>query len=420
MKRLLVAAALVLTAVMAWDGVTNFDDQLGIDFYHLWGVGVAHARVGGNPYADTQAYAASLNAIAAGGSTRLKAVNAYRKRIEPTGTPLFYAVFSLLPADYDTAYGLFVTAQFAAWLLAAIVLARLRGGSAWAGLAAGAFLAMAFNPFVQDVKFGNVNVFQLIALVGVLTLLLRAGPGSTTTGDLAALPIVALLVVFKPNLLLMLPAVALTHALNRGVRRAALAAALCVPVIAIAWAVPVAYFRDAAIWSDWLSYTRGMNGGTLLYPAHEGNQSIAKLLAEMSHTIGPAAYGVLLAAALAFLLFAAMTSLGKRIAGFGARLRGVAADPWAAMSLAILFTFISAPLLWPHYEAWALLVLGWLFWRDRRPDAATGWCLVAVVLLSRPLLSMLYDAHAGAAIEVVLRLGWLPLVAAAAAHLARR
>jgi len=217
----------------------------------------------------------------------------------------------------------------------------------------------------------------------------------------------------------MLPAVAVAHALDRGVRRAVMAAALCIPVLAAAWAVPAAYFADASIWTDWVRYTRGMNGGTLLYPAHEGNQSIGKLLAERSHAFGPAVYGVLLAAALAFLLFAAMTSLGARMSGLGARIRAVAADPWAAMGLAVLFTFAAAPLLWPHYETWALLVLGWLFMRERRVDASSAWCLAAVVLLSRPLLTALYDAHAGAAVELVLRLGWLPLVPAAAARLAR-
>ena len=60
--RLLFLALLALLVSSAVRGL-----HIGIDFYHFWGVGAARERSAaplGNPYADSERYAAALNAEA--------------------------------------------------------------------------------------------------------------------------------------------------------------------------------------------------------------------------------------------------------------------------------------------------------------------------------------------------------------------
>src|SRR5512146_885669 len=91
-----IAAALLLGA--AFNAVDNLDRYFGVDYYHLWGVGLAHRLVPGDPYSHVAEYAQALTDVAAASpSERLHLTNAYRQAIQPTGTPFFYAVFDLLP-----------------------------------------------------------------------------------------------------------------------------------------------------------------------------------------------------------------------------------------------------------------------------------------------------------------------------------
>ena len=119
--------ALVLALVLGADAARTLPTQVGIDFYHLWGVpmGQRASAVPLSPYAQTAEYAALLNVLADGSSdAAFRLANRFKREIAPTGTPLFYAAFGFLPDGYGAARLLFAVLQYLASTNTAAVPAR--------------------------------------------------------------------------------------------------------------------------------------------------------------------------------------------------------------------------------------------------------------------------------------------------------
>jgi hypothetical protein len=401
-------AALAVLVAVAITAVQRFDYQIGVDFYHLWGVGLAREALGGNPYVATHDYAEFLNRVSeASASARLHYVNGFRRAIEPTGTPLFYATFAALPRDYDFAFGGMAVALWLAFIASVWALARWRGAGHWSALALAGAVALVYQPLMQDVKCGNVNALQLAALVAWMWAS-RSRPGRW---DVLLLPALVVIAAFKPNLLLVAAALALHYAATRPLPRVARAVALCVPAALLAYAGGAIFFRSAAAWSDWYRYTHGMNGGTLLYAAEGGgNQSLAMMMAERSGALGPYGYGAFLGASVVFLLACSLTSFGKDARAVRPALDKLVRDPWCMASAGIVLTFASSPLLWPHYLVWAVIPMAWLFRRAGRWDLATTCTVVSFLALCLPVLDAMQAAGWTGVLQMTLLLSWVPLV----------
>lgn len=414
-----VVAVAMLLAV-ALHGARGFGYGFGYDFYHLWGVALAHESVGGNPYADEARYSEVLNGVTqASPSTRLHIANRMRRAIEPTGTPLFYAAFAGLPRNFEQGYAAFVAALFVALLASAYALGRMRGVAPWTALALAAAIALTFDPLDQDVRSGNVNAFQLAFIVGAIAWARHRLERPPRLIDAAFLPALAVFVAFKPNTAPVALALALHFAVTAGARRTAAGLGAALAALVVAFAATALYFGDAGVWSDWYRYLHGMNGGTLLYSVAVGNESLAKMMAEHAGAAAPYAYGALLGIAFALLVAAGLSGFGKRLHGTREALRGALADPWCAASLGIVFAYATTPLLWPHYLLWSLVPMYWLFRREDRWDAPTVCVAVAYVALTTPVLVALYEAGQVAALHALIKLAWIPLAAAMCLALAR-
>ena len=396
--------AVLLALLVAGDAARTFPTQLGIDFYHLWGVPMGQRASASpiSPYAQTSQYAALLNLLAEHSpSEALRAANRAKREIAPTGTPLFYAAFGFLPDDYGAAHLLFAVLQYLAGAAAVFLLARLRGLAPWPALCVALAVELTFNPFVQDVKWGNATAFQLLFLAACLHVSLS---GALERGRAHFLfpAALAVFVLFKPNTIWIAAMLALHYASLRGARDTLVGAALALPAAVIAWGLGAWYFHDAAIWNEWLAYVRG---GSLVYRFEQGNQSWPMLFAQLSPSRSAYAYGLLISALIAI----ALVSRGR------AWLR----DPWAAAGVGVLFTLAASPLVWPYYHLFALIPMAWLF-RDRGRWDAPSWCVVAsYAALSSPMLALLLAADQLVALRLIMFLSWLPLVPAAYSRLAR-
>lgn len=395
--------ALVLALVLAADAARTLPTQVGIDFYHLWGVPMGQRASAAplSPYAQTREYAALLNTLADNSASEaLRLANRFKREIAPTGTPLFYAAFAFLPDDYGAAHLLFAVLQYAAGAAAILLLARLRGLAPWPALCVALAVELTFNPFVQDVKWGNATSFQLLFVASCLHASVSGAfqRGRVHRFFLAAL---ALFVLFKPNTIAIAAMLALHHASVRGARDAAIGAAIAVAAAVLGWGLAAWYFHDAAIWNEWLAYARG---GSLVYRFEEGNQSWPMLFAQLSPSRGANAYALLIAAILAVAL--------------AARGRAWLRDPWAATSVGVLFTLATSPLVWPYYHLFALVPIAWLFRANGRWDWPS-WCAVATyAALSSPVLAALLAAGQLGMLRLIMFLSWLPLAPAAYRRLA--
>jgi hypothetical protein len=410
-----VAAACL--AYFAWHGGTGLPRQLGVDLWQPWGIERVREAVPGigNPYADAPRHGDFLYAHARDGGSAKLALDAqfWARRsaicFEPTGTPFFYAALAFLPRDFDRAHALWALVLYALAGFAAYALSRLRGFARGSSAAIAAAVLAFFNPLYHDVTVANVNAVQLAALAAILRLLVRRPGGAVWNARLVP-ALLALLVVFKPNAL-PIAAMAMLHYLAVEPRRH-WARDLALGALAGGAGVALgALHLGAPAWIDWWRYVNGMHGGTLLYSVAEGNEAPARMLAERFPMASVSAWSALLVAAFAAALAASIGALGRARDG-AMRARLVLRDPGLAVSIGILALLAAAPLVWYHYDVFALLPMVWCA-RPRRPlDAATVLVLAAAVPYATPVLDLLGALHAPGIAAAAVHFAWLPVLAA--------
>jgi hypothetical protein len=386
-----------------------FPNQPGADFSQFWGVAAAKSVSGTTrtPYADPSEYFATLNAMGES-SPKLREANALRGRLEPTGTPFFYAAFAIFPLDYEAAEAIFVTLLYLATGFGVFVLARLRGlDFRWAASVAFA-VELTFTPFMIDVRAANVNSLQLGAvalLVWIAAKNLRTGNRFVDGLFLAAL---APIVFFKPNTVWIALALAIQFGLSRG--RSALVAGFGGAVILsiAAFVAGAVCFGGVSAWSEWLGYDAWAAG--LPLTLEQGNGSIAMWLARNSGAHGALGYGALLGLVLLVALALAMTAVGRRTDLLWPTAKRAFASPWFAASVGVLLMFATSPLVWSHYLVLALVPIIWLFGRDGVKGVGTWGAIVCYLVLTRQAIDFLASSGHMAILYAITMLSWLALV----------
>jgi len=413
---LVASALLAAMLVAAWKHLAG---QRYIDFYNPWAVTLGHRALGGNPYADGDAYSRFADAIAdTSGSASLRTTNVERRLIDPTATPLFYTLFAWVPRDFDLAYGIMAALLVAALLGSVAALASMRGFSTWAAWALAAAAGLLYLPFEVDLRVGNVNALQLAAIVALVLAARNWREEDAGFAQELYLPALVLLVLFKPNIALVAGALAIQLACVRGARAVARGTLLGLGAAGLAYAGSCLHFGSASVWRQWWTSLHDANGGTMLYASGTGNASLAKLLSERYGGIDPYLVGLVLGVLLALFLAASFTACGKDTAGASRRWRRWASDPAAMASTGILLTFAMSPLVWPHYEVLALVPVFYAL-SPGRLDAAAILVALSCVMLSRPL-AQAFDAGGMPSLTyTMLLLGWLPLAAALCLRAAR-
>jgi hypothetical protein len=151
---ILVAVLLAFSALTV--SIGNFGESAGVDFYQYWGVAKAQKWGGGklkSPYVEQAQYAAFLNAYADGSSdSRLKKANRFRRELDLNQTPLCYAIFTFLPANYSLAFGIFQAAQIILMLAATVMLGLAFPGNRTGLLPLALLLLIFHQPLLSDLR----------------------------------------------------------------------------------------------------------------------------------------------------------------------------------------------------------------------------------------------------------------------------
>lgn len=376
--------ALLLTLVLLFQAGRAWDAALaagGVDFYQFWAVG----RVAGEPgardiYTDQarrELGARFLRQAAADPSAvRQWGIAATRQVLATYSTPFLYSVFHLAgTGNYERDYLLFQALSSIGAALSVFFLARRIGLSGpEAGLAV-AVLVGAFQPFLWDIRAGNVNRVQLILLCSFLLLRGRRRSGAV---DLWSGLLLGAAIAFKPNivfaaLLLLAGWTAAGHWRTLRLFGAGLALALGAAV-ALSWP----FYGGPGTWGAWLEALRTMPEA--LTPLDLGNYSLPQLLFEGA---GRRISLPLTALALAGGGAAVWLSARAGAAGTVAPEESAAGNRprflWEAhvTMLGCLVYLISTALVWGHYFLLAFPAVILLLGAEPRPRLWVS-CLTAV------------------------------------------
>jgi hypothetical protein len=177
------------------------------------------------------------------GRSELRRFDANRRRfVDSVSSPFLYTCLSWVSRDYDRALRQYHVVVFAAFVIGFLLIAR----AAWIRLDAALFLLAGlllwYRGFEADLRVGNVNSLQLLAIGAAR----RAPPA-------VAGAIVGLLVAFKPNLILLPLLLAVARiASGKGPR---LRLELFGGIAGVLVAVVAAAIRygSFAIWLQWLA-----------------------------------------------------------------------------------------------------------------------------------------------------------------------
>ena len=408
----------ILACALGWTAIRDFPNQPGMDLYHPWGIArVMHEDpAAGSPYAHPERYGAHVQRIteaARATDPKLWIVGRlWRSRagvaFEPTATPFYYAVLSLLPADYDSAHLAFAALQYFSLIAAVALLAHLAGFAIVPSLAVACAAGLVYTAFGQDVYVGNVNSIQLLGVAVLVWIAERRLYLARAWIDRLYLPLIALGLVLKPNLPWVAGMLAAQYALVRGPRAFAVGTALAAATVAVSVAIGAAYFGDLGIWADWFAYLRR----GIFYSVDLGNQSLPMLMAEKGSGFGPVANSALVAACIALAFLVAVSAGGKRQELAAPTARALLSDAWYAASVGVVLTCAATPLFWIHYDVLALVPILYFVRAGRRPDAGT-WCAAAsFVILSVPFIRLLNAAHLVGTLYSLIFFAWVPLLAA--------
>jgi hypothetical protein len=406
------AGAALLALLLGMSALGAFPRQSGIDFYQFWGVPLAResANLQATPYTDGHAYAQVLNAIAdASASAKLRDANRQRRSLEPMATPFLYAAFAGFPADYERAQALFAVIQYAAAWAGVFILARLRSAPPWPAACIAFFVLLTFNPFAQDVRVGNVNSLQLLALAVLVGISSRQRFTGHDWIDGLFVGFLALLVAFKPNTPWIAAALAIHFLLVRGARAFVIATAEAMLLGVSAFAIGAWYMGGPHAWLEWLDLARGMDGSAMAFPYERGNLSLAMLLGGTPAPLGSTGCGIVLAFALAIALAVALSG-GGRTKAVGAAARRAFSDPWFAASVGILFTFATSPLVWPHYHMMLLVPIAWLLTRAGSCRACAWGAALCFIVLSRAVIDPLVWMRLFELLQALTLLSWAALL----------
>ena len=403
--------ATLLAAVLAAAGLVQSWDlgrkSPGIDFYQFWVVAQligradvpsiyaedAHPRLGAEFI---------RRALTDDDSERRRAAARVWQVLEPTATPMLYSAFRPFAGlRYDDAHLVFRILSLAALTAAVLTLAVLLGHSAVVALLMLALVNVAFRPLKTDVQVGNINEVQLAAVAAYLWLSSRR---DRDRRQAVAGALLGALVLFKPNLVAVLPVLAAMW-LARGRRPKLVRQAVGVAAgILVALAVTMAVFGSLSPWPEWLEFMRVFPPSKI--PLRYGNVGLARLVYETLDLRLAPWLAILFMVVTLGCVWMGRARVPAAEAAADDPLRAAAEDA-AALGAGCFVYLLSAPLVWIHY---LLLSLPAALLLLRDPDGVkladrvrvplAGLALVAIAVDPVADLFQMYDMYQQSALTV--------------------
>jgi hypothetical protein len=393
---ILVVALLAVLAAFVTLG--RFQDADGIDFYQYWGVGKAQKWSPSplnSPSAEQAKYAEVLNDhVAHSADLRLSKANETRRELQLLQTPLCYSFFTLLPANYSLAFGIFQTIQVILFLSALALLSAVYYGN-WLRLWPwGLLLIICYGPLVSDLRVGNLNCLHLFGFASLLVLadrvLAKQAPGSKMGAGMGFMAILIFLALMKPNWNLVTVLLAAYLWADRGTAVFARVAAAGAAFGAVLLIWPCVQFGSWMVWQDWYRYLQSWDSAGMPGLIPQGNYAPVLLVSRILGS-GVLTAVILFGALLAASLLTALMIAREKKASFGkgmarAALRSLR-DPNLTMATGITATLFLSPLVWFHYYLLSVIPAFWLLSPGHPWNQAhrAGW--IAMILTSNVITS---------------------------------
>ena len=165
-----------------------------------------------------------------------------RRFLDSVSSPFLYTCLSWVSRDYDRALQQYHVAVFMAFLLGTLLLARAVRLSWPAALFLLAALLLWYRGFEADLRVGNVNSLQLVAL-----------GASLLSPPLIAGVLAGMLVAFKPNLILIPILLAVARVASRDWRRLRLEVLGGAAGVAIAIIAAAIRYGSFHVWVQWIA-----------------------------------------------------------------------------------------------------------------------------------------------------------------------
>lgn len=307
----------------------------GLDFYQFWaGAQIARDANVENLYSmeTRQAKGAEFLRRAEPPESRIRVVAQARREFEFFSTPFLYACFGVLSADYERAHFTYRLIVMVAAIAATVLLARIATMTWPQTFLILAFVLVLFEPFKSDIRVGNVNSLQLLAIAGAVSLERTAS--SRRGADAFAGFLYGVLVAFKPNVLLLIPALFAYRITCREYRRLATQAGGVALGAAVSVVAGALYFGSAKAWAQWFWAARDLASNAPAFA--QANIAPLNMLATM--------FGATTAYAAALIL------LGVVAVSAWNYVRSEPHDNSLLIAgAAVLLALLAASLVWPHY-----------------------------------------------------------------------
>jgi hypothetical protein len=333
------------------------DPAAAMDFFQMWRVPAVLAESEmADPYhpgADVELLkrSAALYRLQPPGQAEFSAFWFWRMKgeIEATATPFCYSVFSILSLlPYETAYGVFAVVGVVGLLWSIGWLARCAGLPTLLVPAFWVLFSVGFEAFHSNALTGNLAAIQVSGVTLGLALLV----GARRPVDFGAAGFLfAALAAFKPNTALVFATV--SPLLWASARKACIGwLSGAVAGGGVAWLISSTYFRNPAIWLDWVAAMRELR--RVPPPLDQGNMALPELIGA---TFGIDAGGWIAAAAILLTLvgFWFVGNRLKRSDAFSAVRRGPALRH--AVGLGVIAGLVVPFLTWTHYLLLAIPAL---------------------------------------------------------------
>jgi len=359
--------ALVLVAFSlfrAWNyGITT---AAGWDFYQFWAVALAAPEPAtGNVYSTEARTRLGRTfydrAFAPGGSDRQRASAKVRQVLETYSSPFLYTSFRLFSSgDYEADFRSYILTCVLCSAIGIFALCNAFRFSLLTSLMAVAAFLCGYEPLLTDLRVGNVNQLQLLALG--LYIWFRSRSGLRYRHVIAGF-VLGLGVMFKPNLLFVAGLLTIGWLIRRRYRILVEQYTGAVAASAVAVIVSSAYFRSLRIWFDWLGALKHLPDN--ITTIEMGNYSLNRLLSDVTG-LNPGSF--LAVALLGITVFFIWSGRRGRIRG---RPRNTDAgdgflEDALLLGLGCLVYLISGRLVWMHYLVLAIPMALYLL----RPRAA--------------------------------------------------
>lgn len=422
---LIVLVLLLLARSQSVGYIWGDSGNIGIDFYHFWGVPAAMRLAPhelGSPYGNGPLYSNVLIEYAdKTPDPRLKAASSFwGARPDFTASPLLYTTFSHFSDFYTVSLVAFRKLQLAIFLTSFVLLGYFCRLEPFHIACLAPLLVLFYQPLASDVRVGNVGCFQFASLTCLLFLAdavaratsfaRRAALGAVFLGILAALTLC------KPNVVVVSALLAAHLAVRHGPRVVIASALPAAAATAVLVVIPCLYFGSWTVWREWYEFVYGSNAHMLVRLVVHGNYSTALLLSSWLGADVYAASTVLLAMlGASFLAAVSWTSVFSAPMASGAGtsvlrvLRRTFGDPQLVLTIGIVLTAAASPLYWFHYYLLSLIPTLWLLSTPESSKYLAALGAATVVLSSGVLEPLLLRLPWPDVLPSSIALSWLPL-----------